>query len=313
MKTSKTNERAYDLLHKMERINDFSERSHSINDVFLLPSHIDFDIYDDCTIKTYGLGERDRKVRDLVRVLESVEDALNLKFTYSNVLTPLMYAESLENILWHITTQAILYVKINNGTIQWIKKTNASCEYGKHGMDKFWLPCNTSIETLKEGEVIGVFNRRVAGWDGSQDRPVIELLGTGGHLPTVLFENETTFRELSITQNIQKEAIEELGTQIDENNIHVFGGYINSVTHELVILAGVEIDEALLPEMQNYAVLNLDDDTKGIYLGRISDVISDYQRDPEPYAGGLKAAPTNFPNQKELMNTVVEFFKKQGA
>ncbi len=310
MKTDKTYIRAYELLNSMDRIYDYSERTGFAKDVFLLPAGIDFDIYDDCQIKTYGLGDRDSKIRDLVRVLENIEDPLHLKYTFSNVLTPLMYAESLEDILWHITTQAILYTRITRKTIEWIKETDKTCIYGKHAMDRFWLPCNKPVDTLKDGEIIGVFNRRVAGWDGSQERPVIELLGAGGHLPSILNPDINEFHELTVRGNIRKETVEELGTEISEDSIMVFGGYTNTLTHELVILAGVEIAEDLLPMMQGYAIQNLDEDTKGIYLGRINDVILDYQKNPEPYAGGAKAAPTNFPNQKDLMEKVVSFLNK---
>lgn len=178
-------------------------------------------------------------------------------------------------------------------------------------MDQLWLPCNRSLNEVCVGDVVGVFNRRVAGWDGSQNRPVIELLGAGGHLPTVWNEENCVFEEYSINENMKKEASEELGTPIRDEDITVFGGYVNTVTHELVILVGVEIQDVLLPQMQEYAIQNIDEDTKGIYLGFISEVIADYRKNPEPYAGGLKAAQTNFPNQKELMDRVITFFEKK--
>lgn len=174
-------------------------------------------------------------------------------------------------------------------------------------MDYLWLPCNKSLTSLRPGEIIGVFNRRVAGWDGSFDRPVIELLGAGGHLPTVWDEKIRSFRELTIIENMRKETYEELGTLITDDDITIIGGYTNSVTHELVILVGVEIADTVLPQILEYALQNKDEDTCGIYLGRISDVMKDYRNNPDPYAGGRTSAPTNFPNQPELMEKLDAF------
>lgn len=313
MKTDKTYIEAYDAILRMPRISNFNEHSKYEGDVFLLPENIDFDVYKDSQIKTYGLGKRDKKVRDLVRILDRVDDALNLKYTYTNVLTPLMYAEDQKDILWHITTQGILYTRVTDNIISWISKTNSLSQYGMHDMDRLWLPCNQPLETLKDGDVIGIFNRRVAGWDGSHDRPVIELLGAGGHLPTIYDSINNRFGELSVVENMNKEASEELGTSISSESLTVFGGYINSVTHELVILVGVEVECNLLPIMQEYAFKNLDEDTKGIYLGRITDVMNDYREHPEPYAGGAKTALTNFPNQDKLMEKVFKYLEKKNA
>ena len=313
MITSKTMIKAYNKLMEMPRISEFSFHKNYKKDVFLLPYDVDFDIYEDSQIKTVGLGKEDYKVRDLIRVIDRVDDALNLQYSYTNVLTPLMYAESLDDILWHITTQGILFTKISKETIDWIASSNNKYSvYGKHKMDQLWLPCSCPIKALNSGEIIGVFNRRVSGWDGSHERPVIELLGAGGHLPTVWNEREGGFREYSIINNMKKEASEELGILIEDNNIVVFGGYKNYLTHELVILVGVEIKDSLLPAIQDYAVRNIDEDTQGIYLGRITDVLNDYTRNPEPYAGGRNAVSTNFPNQTELMKKVYSFLKNSG-
>lgn len=114
---------------------------------------------------------------------------------------------------------------------------------------------------------------------------------------------------LSIVENMQKETFEELGITLSENEIAVFGGYTNYITHELVVLTGVKIPDVLIPEVQDYAIQNLDGDTMGIYLGFFDDVIDYYRRNPEPFAGGKKAAPCNFPNQIQLMKRVSEYLK----
>lgn len=44
---------------------------------------------------------------DLIRVIQ-VSDALNIKYQCTNVLTPLAYAESRKDILWHLNTQGVL-------------------------------------------------------------------------------------------------------------------------------------------------------------------------------------------------------------
>lgn len=172
-------------------------------------------------------------------------------------------------------------------------------------MDKFWLPCSKSINSLKEGDKLCIFNRRVGGWDGSHERPVIELLGAGGHVPMIWDEQNSKFHPLSIKENLRKEIYEELGISIIEKNILIFGGYKNEITHELVVLSGIEINDLYLPYIQEYAIQNIDEDTMGIYLGTFEEVIECYRYNPEPFAGGSKTAPCNFPSQLELMNRVL--------
>ena len=92
----------------------------------------------------------------------------------------------------------------------------------------------------------------------------------------------------------------------------MFGGYNNNVTHELVILAGIEISAELLPDIQSFAQNNIEQDTMGLYLGTFSEVMNYYRANPEYFDGGKKAAPTNFPFCKELMNIVETYFLKRG-
>ncbi|MBQ7646455.1 MAG: hypothetical protein IJS94_04225, partial [Clostridia bacterium] len=209
-------------------------------------------------------------------------------------------------------TQAILYTQVTKSLIEWIKKINNTVKYGKHPMDNFWLLCNRAIGEIKEGDYVCIFNRRVGGWDGSIDRPVIELLGAGGHLPSIWDSSKKQFRTLTIEENLQKEAEEELHLVFKKEKIHVFGGYNNSVTHELVILAGIEVPAESLPDIQSFAINNIEQDTMGLYLGTFSEVMEYYRYNPEYFAGGKKAAPTNFPFCKELMNIVEAYFLKRG-
>lgn len=301
---------AQQCLEELPRIHSFSDRLDYDCDVFLLPAEMEFNYTIDFMIETYGINDKTNgRPHDLVRIIKVI-DAFNIKFEETNVLTPLLYAESLPDVLWHITTQGILFVRVSSQMIQWIRETNRTAPYGKHSFDKFWLPCCESIENIQDGDILCIFNRRVGGWDGSPERPVVELLGAGGHLPTIWKTEDHQFVTLSAKENLQKEIHEELGIFIPESKITTFGGYSNTVTHELVILLGIMVDDSCLPAIQEYAVQNLDEDTHGIYLGRLDDVIRFYQENPTPFAGGAKAAKTNFPNNKPLMERVYRYFKR---
>lgn len=64
-----------------------------------------------------------------------------------------------------------------------------------------------------------------------------------------------------------------------------------------------------LTSLQKYAIQNIDEDTEGIYLGTFPETIDYYRKNPEPFAGGKKAAPYNFPNRKESMQRAIEYSK----
>lgn len=302
---------ANDYLHSIPLVGSIEEaKDYDDNNVLLFYDDVKFYFREeDSLIQTYGLGEKwDYKIRDLIRVIKII-DPLNIKYEKTNILTPLIYTDICEDIPYHLNTQGILFSKVTKSTIDWIKKEDSKNRYGLHSFDKFWLPFSKDLQKIREGDVICIFNRRVAGWDGSQDRPVIELLGAGGHLPTV-WDNETkSFRELEIIENFQKEFNEELGGKVSRKNIVIFGGYENKVTHELVVLCGVEIDESSLRSLQEYAIQNIDEDTKGIYLGTFNETINFYRKNPAPFAGGAKAAPTNFPNNRKLMERVSKYLE----
>ena len=300
---------ANDYLHSMPLITRQEEASmYGNQEVFLFSEKAAFEYREDDLVRTDGLGNKwDKKIRDLIRVIE-IEDALSIQYKKTNILTPLMFAESSKDIPWHLNTQGILFVKISKDSLLWIKDELKKDRYGKHEWDRFWLPFCKDINEVKEGEVLCIFNRRVAGWDGSHERPVIELLGAGGHLPTVWDCEKNCFRELDFKENFQKEFREELGGKIDKESVVIFGGYRNDLTHELVVLCGIEINDTDLKAMQEYAIQNIDDNTEGIYLGTFKDTISYYRKNPCPFAGGKEAAPCNFPNCIELMERVCEYY-----
>ncbi len=299
-----------DKLRSLTRIESIEESLKYKEDVFLLPKTIQYKFLEDNLFELKGISDKwDKKKIDLIRVIQ-VSDALNIKYQRTNVLTPLAYAESREDILWHLNTQGIFVSKIEHDDIlQWIKNESREKNYGRHEFDSFWLPFCGAVEQLQIGDVICIFNRRVAGWDGSAKRPVIELLGAGGHLPVIFDENLNDFRQLSIVENMQKETFEELGIKLSNRDIDSFGGYTNFITHELVALMGVKISDILIPKVQEYAMQNSDGDTKGIYLGFFDTVIDYYRRNPKPFAGGVKAATCNFPNQIQLMKKISTYLK----
>lgn len=301
--------KANSYLHSLPRINSIEQADFYSGDVLLFPKEADFIFTDDNLVQTIGLGEKiDKKIRDLLRIIK-VEDALNIQYKQTNVLSPLMYAESLSNIPWHMNTQGILFTKVTNRGIDWIKEEIKNCQYGKHDVDQFWLPFSRSINEIEQGDVLCIFNRRVGGWDGSPERPVIELLGAGGHLPVVWNEESDELQPLNFKENIEKEFFEELGMHIDEKNIAIFGGYKNEITHELVVLSGIEVSEDILPKIQSFAVDNIEEDSMGIYLGTFEEVIQYYRMRPEPFAGGARTAPYNFPNRLELMSRAINYSK----
>lgn len=300
-------EKANEYLHSIPQISKVEEaKKYAGRDVLLFSEKASFTFRSDNLVITNGLGLKcDKKIRDLIRVIK-VENAIDIKYEKTNILTPLMFAESSSDIPWHLNTQGILLTRVSQKTIEWIKSEIKTNKYGKHEFDKFWLPFCKNIEEVKAGDVLCIFNRRVAGWDGSHERPVIELLGAGGHLPTIWDNQKEKFRELGVIENLQKEFTEELGGKIDKNDIVIFGGYQNDVTHELVVLCGIEIKEENLRSLQEYAIQNIDEDTEGIYLGTFLETIDYYRKNPTPFAGGEKAAPYNFPNRKELMKRVIK-------
>lgn len=292
------------IITDLKRVNSMEEGLSMGEDVLLLPAEIGIEIDDCCNVQTKGFSESaDKRWKDLIRVIE-IEDPLKYQYKETNVLTPLVYAHEQENIPWHITTQGFLLTKLSKPVLEWVKKENDKHQYGKHDVDEFYLPFSKDINSLEENDLLCVFNRRVKGWDGSLDRPVIELLGAGGHLPSVWNEDKNRFETLKIKENLLKEFQEEVGITVSEEQITVIGGFRNDFSHELVILCGVYVEDTKLETMQQYALGNIEEDTDGIYIGSFEETIAYYKRRPEPFAGGSKAAPYNFPNRDELMDLV---------
>lgn len=299
----------HSIINNLKRVNSVQEGRTYEEDVLLLPEEIGLTIDDNCNVQTHGLSEAlDKRHKDLMRIIE-IKDPFRMEYEETNVLSPLVYIhEQKEDMPWHITTQGFLLTKLHEDTLAWIKEENAKHAYGKHDVDEFYLPFSKDIESVKANDLVCVFNRRVKGWDGSVDRPVIELLGAGGHLPSVWDEEAGRFKTLSIKENLLKEFQEEIGVTVSEENITVIGGFQNDSSHELVILCGVYVEDSKLKVMQDYAIGNVEEDTDGIYIGTFEETIAYYKKRPEPFAGGAKAAPYNFPNRDELMDLVRQIY-----
>jgi hypothetical protein len=291
-------------LQILPRISSVEQAKKFLCNVLLFPTEGEFDFDNNNMIHIRNLGFY--RIRDLIRAI-TIQDALNISFTETNILVPLAYAESLEDIPWHLNTQGLMFTTLTEDLFSWINKVVKSEIYKLHEFDSFWLPFSKPLKEINIGDRICIFNRRVGGWDGSYEHPVIELLGAGGHVPVVYDSTIKNIRTLGLKENFQKEVFEELGITLSYNDIHLLGGYKNENSHELVVLSGINLPSDIVPKIQDYAVKNLDEDTMGIYLGTFNETMSYYKTNPIPFAGGIKSAATNFPNQRELMKRILEF------
>ncbi len=305
---SKSMIRAQRYLELLPRIQDLNQRHEFQDDVLLLPEQIGLSLHHDNNVKTVGMGNKlDKKTKDLLRIIE-IEDALNAIYHETNVLSPSVFVHEQLSIPYHITTQGFLISRLSEGIIRWIKEEQQIklSDYGKHEMDQFWLPCSRSLDEIMPGETVCIFNRRIGGWDGTPDKPVIELLGAGGHLQSVWDDMSGKFISRTLTDNLRKEFDEEIGLKISDDEITCIGGFENSRTHELVLFSCISIQDTSIPAIQNYAFQNYNEDTDGIYIGTFEETMRYYKENPVNFAGGIHAAPTNFPNNIEIMKRIRE-------
>ena len=280
-------------------------------ETLLLPEGIALRAFDDSNVQTVGLSTKsDSQRRDILRIIQ-ITDAFNVQYTETNILSPLVYVHSLETKPCHITTQAVLFTHISEMTKGWVEFNieQTRCHYGRHQNDCLWLPFSKKLDDVSTNDLVCIFNRRVGGWDGSIESPVIELLGAGGHLQSVWDEKSQCFKSRTIFDNLAKEFREEIGLDLRADEVKVIGGFSNDSTSELVILCGVMIAEDKLPALLEYAINNIEEETDGLYLGTFDEVIEFYRIDPRPFAGGMVAAPYNFPNRPELIQEIRDIVK----
>lgn len=294
-------------INGLRRVNTIYDEEYT-EDVLYLPLECEIKVLEDSNVVIKGLGYmKDGKAKDLLRVVR-VKDALNMKYEETKILVPSIFAHSLEEKPWHITTQGFLTTVFTSKIKEFIieESKRLSEYYGKHAMDSLWLSCSKNLDEMKEGDVVCIFNRRVSGWDGSIDRPVIELLGAGGHLQSIWDVNGKKFVTRTLTNNIAKEFDEEIGLKVTDDDVHSIGGFINTSTYELVILSNIFINPEMIPQIQEYALGNWGEDTDGIYLGSFKETMEFYKKDATYFAGGNIAAKTNFPYNDRIMERFYE-------
>ena len=300
------------FLNSLPRINNVSQASCFKGDVLLLPNEVKiFALSDGNVGLTNFTPGKDYKPKDMLRVI-TIEDAFNVKYHETNILSPSLYIHSLEDKPWHITTQGLLITYLTEDIKNYILKEDVTSAkyYAKHILDRFWLPCSKPINQTNSNDLVCIFNRRISGWDGSINRPVIELLGAGGHLQSIWNEKQKTFVNRNLQDNLKKEFGEEIGQFLKKEDIIQIGGFINEKTHELVVLYCVNINCKFIPNIQKFATGNLKEDTDGVYLGTFNEVINFYKKDPTFFAGGSNALKTNFPSNKKIMNKIINTFYK---
>jgi hypothetical protein len=300
---------ATQYLHQLNRIEQITENGDSPNyQTLLFPRHADLFYTTDGVIQTKGLGALDSDRKDLLTRIKII-DALNGDFETTHTLMPRTYAESLNPIPHHVSIQAIVLSRVVQDGFDQVQNLLSQTYYRKTVYDKVWVEDNHPQKALKPGEILIIMNRRTGGWDGSPDRPVIELLGGGGHLPTVWNHEKKMFCQMDPIDSIIKEFNEELKYPLSSKSVHLIGGFHNFISNELVILCCVFVPFQKIIDIQKGALNNTDQNTDGIYLGTLKGVLKLYAENAEPYAGGEKAKAANFPSHPMLLKRIRDQIK----
>lgn len=297
-------------LKQLKRVDSVEEGLRFNEDVLLLPRQFEIISDDNSNVSLIGFENiTNNRAKDLLRII-NVDNATQMKYTETNIISPSVYVHTLKDIPWHITTQGFLVTNISEKTKNYIihETSKSKKDYGKHELDSFWLPCSKPLEQVEYDDLVCIFNRRVSGWDGSIDKPVIELLGAGGHLQAIWNDKNKNFVNRTFEDNLKKEFCEEIGLQIDASDIQVIGGFENKSTHELVIFMCIYITESEIPSIQKYAFDNINEDTNGIYLGTFIETMDYYRRKSSLFAGGKEASQTNFPNNRFIIDKICKLF-----
>lgn len=236
--------------------------------------------------------------KELIQIID-IKDSVLGKYFDTGLVAPRKYAESLSYIPLHLNTQCIIVSKIQNSSdVSLINKIINETRYGKGDYDKIWV----SDKTAQINQNIIIMNRRIGGWDGNKDAPVIELLGAGGHVPCLW--NGTCFKAINAIDNLKKEFMEELKYNVTSSRLIYIGGFHNTVSNELVLLYMLYIDISDLVIIQNNALYNTSENINGIYIGDFSDIMRSYLINATHFAGGERAKQTNFPSQPMLMEKI---------
>lgn len=250
--------------------------------------------------------EENRCLKDLLRIVD-IRDAENVLYQEYNLLVPRVYAEGLSPILPHRSCQCIMLYRITNDGLDIIRNYVDNTLYGKTEYDKPWIGKIDSYNNLKVGDMIYIMNRRVGGWDGSKDRPVIELLSAGGHIPSIYNSNTGMFETMDEISLLKKEILEEMKIYINEKDINILGGFHNKISNELVTLCLMELSQEQLKEVLKNALGNISENIDGIYLGRFEEVMKIYRNNPSWFAGGEASLDSNFTSNENLVKKISEY------
>jgi hypothetical protein len=292
-------------LRALPRISELSEellRSGALSTSLLLPTDATLTYTDRDTVKSMGLGALDAAEKELVSIVR-ILDPLAVEFQDLRIVAPRTYVHSLPGGAPHVAAQAVVYFSWGNDAAKVLSDMNERYSYDIRSGDQLWQS-RQRIDDIQPGEVCLVMNRRVGGWDGSPERPVVELLAGGGHVKTIWDNHTAQFRMQSILETLRLELGEELGFAAQDNDLDIFGGFLNQVTNELVVLAALRVSPAQLVAMQHHAFGNIEENVDGIYIGPFDEVIRSYREDGSQFAGGNKARPTNFPSDHALMKAI---------
>jgi hypothetical protein len=311
--TEDINIEATEYLNALKRI-PFVTENLPDDYTLLCPHWVDIAYTYSDTIRTKGLDKLDNDRKDLLTYIQ-IQDALNIDYRESKILMPRTYAESLKPIASHISVQVVVLSYVTSEGINTLARMVNSTIYGRTPYDRLWIEKNEPAEVLRGGEVLIVMNRRVGGWDGRPDKPVIELLGGGGHLSTIWDADSKRFTMMEPAAVATKELDEELRYKVRPDQIDIIGGFHNKTSNELVILCAVFVPFSEVVHIQHRSLKNFEENTAGIYLGRFYKVMELYRIDPRPYAGGERTEPSNFPSQPKLMNRIYQrmAFKRQSS
>lgn len=252
--------------------------------------------------------EDGKKLKDLLRIIKII-NPLTLQYECTNILVPRVFAENHNPIPQHISVQSLFFHKVFQINLEELKRIILSTNYNKTKHDNMWIRYEKDFSSIKENDLIYLMNRRIGGWDGSIERPVIELLCSGGHLPTVWDEQMKSFKTLYPTELLIREVDEELGICISPEKIFHIGGFHNEISNELVILCAIFVDYNQLIDMINNSKGNISENIDGIYMGDFDDVMNLYNLNPSFFAGGEKAKSSNFPSNPRLMKKIKEILK----
>ncbi len=298
----KYNKMATDKLNSLKRISfDQMDKTYE-SDVLLYEKNIKLFYTDD---KIY---KKDNNLKDLLRVIK-ISNPLDLQYKNTNILVPRLFAENHNPIPQHISVQCLFFHRISQNNLNELRKIILSTNYNKTLYDRMWMGYKRDLESVKENDLIYLMNRRVGGWDGSIDRPVIELLCAGGHLPTIWNEQTKLFETLNPMELLIKEINEELGISVPLTKIVRLGGFHNKVSNELVILCALFVDYNQLIDIIKFSKENFSENIDGIYMGIFEDIMNLYNLNPNIFAGGEQAKNSNFPSNPKLMKKIKSFIR----